>query len=119
MASRLLGGVAPPAIEILCAARPMADPVRIHQGAGCEIFEHPGYLRASVGPGLADEVPGCPRALAATCITRSCRRVLVIGYASLASFYHLAGRDALRSIALAGVPVDFLLTHLAMHAGLI
>jgi hypothetical protein len=97
----------------------MADPVRIHQGAGCEIFEHSGYLRASVGPGLADEVQECYRALAAICITRSCRRVLVIGYATHDPFYHLAGRDALRSMALAGVPVDFRLAFVAMHAGLI
>ena len=97
----------------------MADPVQIHQAAGCEIFEHPGFLRASVGPGLADEVQECYRALAAACITRACKRVLVIGHSTLDPFYHLAGRDALRSMALAGVPIDFRLAFVAMSAGLI
>ena len=97
----------------------MTDPVRIHQVAGCEIFEHPSYLRATVGPGLADEVQECYRALATACITRGCRRLLVIGQATLDPFYHLAGRDALRSIALAGVPADFRLALVAASAGLI
>jgi hypothetical protein len=97
----------------------MVDPVRIHQAAGCEIIQHPGYLRATVGPGLADEVQECYRALAAACITRACNRVLVIGEATLDPFYHLAGRDTLRSIALAGVPADFRLALVAMNAGLI
>ena len=97
----------------------MADPLPIHQAAGCEIVQHPGYLRAVVGPGLADEVQECYRALAAACITRACTRVLVIGHATLDPFYHLAGRDALRSIALAGVPADFRLALVAISAGLI
>ena len=97
----------------------MTDPVRIHQAAGCEIVEHPTHLRAVVGPGLADEVQECYRSLAAACITRACSRVLVIGHATLDPFYHLAGRDALRSIALAGVPADFRLALVAMTAGLI
>jgi len=97
----------------------MADPLRIHQAAGCEISQHPGFLRASVGPGLADEVQECYRALAGACITRACNRVLVIGHATLDPFYHLAGRDALRSIALAGVPADFRLALVPMAAGLI
>src|SRR3954468_23815905 len=95
----------------------MADPVRIHQGAGCEICEHPGYLRATVGPGLADEVQECYRALAATCITRASSRVLVVGYSTLDPFYHLAERDALRTIARAGVPADFRLALVAMNVG--
>jgi hypothetical protein len=97
----------------------MPDPDRIHQAAGCEITQHPGYLRATVGPGLADEVQECYRALAAACITRGCKRVLVIGHATFDPFYHLAGRDALRSMALAGVPADFRLAFVAMSAGLI
>jgi hypothetical protein len=97
----------------------MADPVRIHQAAGCEIVQHPGYVRATVGPGLAEEVQECYRALANACLTRGCSRVLVIGQATLDPFYHLAGRDALRSIALAGVPAGFRLAFVAMSAGLI
>ena len=97
----------------------MADPTSIHQSHGCEIVQHPAYLRAVVGPGLADEVQECYRALAAACITRACNRVLVLGLATLDPFYHLAGRDTLRSIALAGVPADFRLALVAMSAGLI
>jgi len=97
----------------------MADPVSIHQSHGCEIVQHPGYLRAVVGPGLADEVQECYRALANACITRACNRVLVLGQATLDPFYHLAGRDTLRSLALAGVPADFRLALVAMSAGLI
>ena len=97
----------------------MAAPIRIHQEAGCEIDQDEGFLRATVGPGLAEEVQRCYRALATECITRQCSRLLVIGYATLDPFYHLAGRDALRSLALAGVPQDFRLALVAKSAGLI
>ena len=97
----------------------MTTPVRIHYAAGCEVEQVEGYVRARVGPGLADEVQECYRALATACVTRQCDRVLVIGYATQDPFYHLAGRDALRSIALAGVPADFRLAFVAMSAGLI
>ena len=93
--------------------------VRIHYAAGCEVDQEDGILRARVGPGLAEEVQECYRALANACLTRHCNRVLVVGYATLDPFYHLAGRDALRSIALAGVPADFRLAFVAMSAGLI
>jgi hypothetical protein len=97
----------------------MAAPIRIHQEAGCEIDEHDGFLRAVVGPGLAEEVQRCYRALATACVTRQCSRVLVIGQATFDPFYHLAGRDTLRSLALAGVPKDFRLALVAKSAGLI
>ena len=97
----------------------MAAPVRIHQDAGCEIDREEGFLRATVGPGLAEEVQRCYRALATECVTRQCTRVLVIGYASLDPFDHLAGRDALRSLALAGIPETFRLALVAKSAGLI
>ena len=97
----------------------MASAARIHQAPGCEIDQEERYLRATVGPGLADEVQECYRALANTCLTRQCSRVLVIGIATIDPFYHLAGRDALRSIALAGVPADFRLALVAKSAMLI
>jgi hypothetical protein len=97
----------------------MADPDRIHQAAGCEIVQHPGYVRATVGPGLADEVQECYRALANACLPRGCSRMLVVGQATVDPFYHLAGRDALRSLAIAGVPDGFRLAFVAMSAGLI
>jgi len=94
-----------------------AGPIR--QDPGCEIDQQHGYLRATVGPGLADEVQECYRVLATECLTRQCRRVLVIGLATIDPFYHLAGRDALRSLALAGVPADFRLALVAKSATLI
>ena len=97
----------------------LASAASIRHDPGCEIDQEERYLRATVGPGLADEVQECYRALANTCLTRQCSRVLVIGIATIDPFYHLAGRDALRSIALAGVPADFRLALVAKSAMLI
>jgi len=91
----------------------------IRQEAGCEIAQGDRYLRATVGPGLADEVQECYRTLANECLVRQCKRVLVIGVATIDPFYHLAGRDALRALALAGVPADFRLALVAKSATLI
>jgi hypothetical protein len=57
--------------------------------------------------------------LANECLVRQCKRILVIGMATIDPFYHLAGRDALRSIALAGVPADFRLALVAKSPMLI
>ena len=111
--------VAPAAIAAPSVADPMAAPLRIHQATGCDIEQHEAYVRALVGPGLADEVQECYRALANACVTHQCSRILVIGRSSIDPFYHLAGRDALRAIALAGVPQDFRMAFVAMSAGLI
>lgn len=85
----------------------------------CNIAKEGGWLRASVGPGLADEVQECYRTLANECLTEDCRRVLVVGHAALDAFAHLAGRDALRSMALAGVPQGFRLALVAATPELI
>jgi hypothetical protein len=97
----------------------MASSTRIHDRAGCAIEQDEGYLRAEIGPGLADEVQECYRVLANECLVRHCSRVLVLGIATLDPFYHLAGRDALRSLALAGVPANFRLAFVAKSATLI
>ncbi|MFN2644301.1 MAG: hypothetical protein ABR570_04875 [Burkholderiales bacterium] len=97
----------------------MAAATRIHDHAGCVIEEENGLLRANVGPGLAEEVQRCYRALATACVTGQCTRVLIIGHGTLDPFYHLAGRDALRSMALAGVAANFRLALVAKSAGLI
>jgi hypothetical protein len=97
----------------------MATVTPIRQETGCEIGQADRYLRATVGPGLADEVQECYRALATECLVRQCNRILVIGLATIDPFYHLAGRDALRSLALAGVPADFRLALVAKNATLI
>jgi hypothetical protein len=97
----------------------MATTTDIHHAPGCEIDRQQGYIRATVGPGLAEEVQECYRTLASECVVRQCSRVLVIGIGTLDPFYHLAGRDALRSVALAGVPADFRLALVAKNPSLI
>jgi hypothetical protein len=86
---------------------------------GCEIEHGEHYLRGVVGPGLAAEVQECYRTLANECLQRSCTRVLVIGRATWDAFSHLAGRDALRSMAVAGVVAGFRLALVAETADLI
>ena len=97
----------------------MDSPVHLRQTAGCDIAQEERLLRATVGPGLAEEVQECYRALANECVVHQCKRVLVIGLATVDPFYHLAGRDALRSLALAGVPAEFRLALVAKSPGLI
>jgi hypothetical protein len=97
----------------------MASPTLLQQTAGCAIELREHYVRAQVGPGLAEEVQECYRALANQCVIRQCSRVLVVGEATIDPFYHLAGRDALRSLALAGVAADFRLALVANSASLI
>ena len=79
----------------------------------------PGWLRVSVGPGLAAEVQECYRRAAMECLRGTCRRILVLGVASFDPAAHLAGRDALRSLALAGVPADFRLALVALTSNLV
>src|SRR5688572_32807824 len=74
---------------------------------GCGIDEAESYLRARVGPGLADEVQECYRAFVNECLQRHCKRALILGRASIDAFYHLALRDALRSMSVAGLPPQF------------
>jgi hypothetical protein len=85
----------------------MDAPTPIRQSPGCGIDEHETYLRASVGPGLADEVQECYRAFVNECLQRHCRRALILGRARIDAFYHLALRDALRSMSVAGLPPQF------------
>src|SRR5258708_3735556 len=86
---------------------------------GCRIDRTKDKLRVEVGPALPDEVQECYRALANECVTGACARVLVIGNAALDAFSHLALRDALRAMALAGVPPGFRLAVGALTGNLI
>jgi hypothetical protein len=85
----------------------------------CEIVRKPGFLRVSVGPSLADEVQACYRAAAMECLRGHCERVLVVGDAKFDPTAHLAGRDALRSLAVAGVPASFRLGLVALSENLV
>lgn len=85
----------------------------------CEIVRESGWLRVSVGPGLADEIQECYRAAAMECLRGHCSRVLVVGHSTFDPMTHLAGRDALRSLALAGAPQDFRLALVALSENLV
>jgi len=53
------------------------------------------------------------------CLRGGCHRILVVGSASFDPSAHLAGRDALRSLALAGVPDDFRIAFVALTPNLV
>jgi hypothetical protein len=91
----------------------------IHQSAGCDIGRAEGHIRLAVGPGLATQVQECYRAFVNECLQRHCTRALVVGTARIDEFQHLALRDALRSMALAGLPAEFRLALVAMTPNLI
>jgi hypothetical protein len=97
----------------------MATPPHIRNKPGCRIELQGEHLRVAVGPALPDEVQDCYHAFANECVTRNCKRVLIIGNAKIDAFSHLALRDVLRSMALAGVPADFRLAVVADTANLI
>lgn len=79
----------------------------IRQTAGCDIDQGPSYIRGAIGPGLADEVQECYRAFVNECLQRHCARALIVGRARVDAFNHLALRDALRAMSVAGLPPGF------------
>ena len=91
----------------------------IRSTTGCEIDHQAPWLRAKVGPGLAEEVQQCYQAVAMECLRGTCHRVLILGTASFDAPAHLAGRDVLRSLALAGVPPGFRLAFVALTENLV
>lgn len=96
------------------------DPITpIRQSAGCDIGHAERYIRAAVGLGLATQVQECYRAFVNECLQRGYTRALVEGTSRIDAFQHLALRDALRSMALAGLPVGFRLALVAMTPDLI
>jgi hypothetical protein len=97
----------------------MATSTHIHNKAGCWIELQGEHLRVAVGPALPDEVQDCYHAFANECVTRTCKRVLIVGNAKIDAFSHLALRDVLRAMALAGVPEGFRLALVADTANLI
>ena len=90
------------------------------QSDGCVIDHAPGgFLSVSVRPGLAQEVQECYRAFVHECLQRGCRHVLIEGSSAWDAFNHLALRDALRSMAQAGLPSGFRLALIALSPDLI
>jgi len=82
-------------------------PTSIRRSAGCSIDQGPAHIRATVGLGLADEVQECYRAFVNECLQRQCKRALILGHARVDAFYHLALRDVLRAMSVAGLPAEF------------
>lgn len=97
----------------------MVKSTPIRHTPGCAIARTGERLRVAVGPALSDEVQECYRAVANECLIGACSRVLIIGNATVDSFSHLALRDVLRAMALAGVPTGFRLAVVASTANLI
>lgn len=91
----------------------------LHHSNGCDIGQALGHIRVTVHHGLAHEVQECYRAFVNECLQRHCTRALIVGTAKGDSFYHLALRDALRAMALAGVPAGFRLALVASTPELI
>ena len=91
----------------------MDPPVRIFSSQCCVIDDGPQYLRCVVGPGLPSLIQECYRNLAAECLNRQGKRILVVGASGGDSAVHLAGRDSMKAIALAGVPPGFRLAVVA------
>jgi hypothetical protein len=94
-----------------------ATPIRHTEG--CAIDEAGGCIRGSVGSGLADQVQECYRAFVHECLQRQSRRALVVGTAKSDAFNHLAVRDALRSMSVAGLPSGFRIAFVAATPQLI
>jgi hypothetical protein len=87
--------------------------------AECEIRPAEHFLRVFVGAGLAHEVQECYRAFVNECLQRQCQHALVVGESGADAFAHLAARDAIRSMVVAGVPPGFRLAFVAGDAGMI
>ena len=89
----------------LRAAMDLLTPIR--HTPGCGIDQGSSHIRGMVGPGLADEVQECYRVFVNECLQRHCRRALILGRANVDAFNHLALRDALRAMSVAGLPAGF------------
>jgi hypothetical protein len=97
------------------------DPLTaLHHSEGCDIDQaQAGYIRVSVGSGLAQEVQECYRTFVNECLHRGCAGALILGPAKYDAFYHLALRDALRAMSVAGLPSGFRLALVASTPDLI
>jgi hypothetical protein len=93
--------------------------VPVYRSPCCDIGEGGRFLHCTVGPGQPSEIQDCYRSLATECLQRKGKSLLVVGVSGGDSFVHLAGRDSLRAIALAGVPPGFRLALVAGSADMI
>ena len=85
----------------------------------CEIRIVDDYVRADLGPGHAGELQKCYEDWACACLSGKYRRALLVGASQGDEFAHLAARDAIASMALAGNPAEFRLAVVARNVLLI
>lgn len=85
----------------------------------CEISTVDGCVRASVGRGHAHEIQECYGDWARACLSGGARCGLLVGASDGDAFVHLAARDAIASMALAGLPSGFRIAVIALNAPLI
>jgi hypothetical protein len=97
----------------------MSATAAIRNTEDCDIGAAGAHIRGFVASGVAHEVQECYRAIVNECLQRSCQRALIVGVARGDAFTHLAVRDAIRSMAIAGVPQGFRLAFVALSAELI
>ena len=85
----------------------------------CEIRIVDDYVRADLGPGSAGEIQQCYQDWACACLDGQYRRALLVGLSRGDEFAHLAARDAIASMAVAGIPAGFRLAVVARNVLLI
>ena len=85
----------------------------------CAIGIVDDYVRADVGPGHAGEIQKCYEDWACACLSGKYRRALLVGTSQGDEFAHLAARDAIASMAVAGIPAEFRLAVVARNVLLI
>jgi len=86
---------------------------------GCSIGIVDDYVRADVGPGHAGEIQQCYQDWACACLSGKYQRALLVGTSQGDEFAHLAARDAIASMAVAGIPAEFRLGVVARNVLLI
>lgn len=85
----------------------------------CEIRTVDGCVRACVGRGHAREIQKCYQDWASASLCADARCGLLVGTSDGDAFVHLAARDAIASMALAGLPAGFRIAVVALNAPLI
>jgi hypothetical protein len=97
------------------AMMPTASPAR----AACKIGKGENCVWARVGPGHAREIQKCYEDWACACVSADLPGALLVGASDGDEFAHLAARDAIASMSVAGVPAGFRLALVAQDARLI
>ena len=82
----------------------------------CTIVHEADYIRAQVGPGRAQEIQECYRALAALTLEHKFRCALIVGLAADDPIHQLTAPDAVIAFHVIGVPAGFRLAFVARSA---